>query len=140
MIPSGHHTAHAYAVAVRSGPPDLSVIRFGKDAGPRCKFRDRQIKAPPVGSALIERHPLRKAKGGKDLRGLPSSHPRLPSGRSEEHRDAAGGTGQVIPESCADCPFAVAETRHAPRERPHASLWSITKPSEEPCIFPLQRS
>ncbi len=68
---SRNHTAHAYAVRRSWGAPaDLSVIGFGKGAGPPCRFRDRQAKAFPVDPALIVRHPLKKAKRGKDLCGL----------------------------------------------------------------------
>ncbi len=48
----------------------------------------------------------------------------LPSGRSDEPQDSAGGTGQTIPESCADGPFAVAEAGHVLRS-------SDTKTCEE---------
>jgi hypothetical protein len=95
-MPSTQHAAHAYVLAVRSGPPELSVIGFGKGAGPQCKFWDRQVKASRVGSALIERHPLRKVKGGKALRDLPSRHPSpsgRPFGKAPRHRGRNGAAG-----------------------------------------------
>ena len=91
------------------------VIGFGNSAGPQREFRDRQVESSLVGSALVERLPLKVAVVCVGPRALPPQHTFpfqaavLPDPATPQREQGSRSLNR------AERPVAVVEAPHAPR-------------------------